>query len=93
MVTRAWHDEGFKRRLVAEPQVVLQEHDLPVPDGKTVRVVENTADMFYLALPAKPAEGELSDEQLSQVTGGMVGLLIFGGALLVGLPLAEIWGE
>src|SRR5688500_18912627 len=68
VVTRAWHDEGFKRRLVAEPQVVLQEHDLPVPDGKTVRVVENTADTMYLVLPTRPA-GERAAEQLNHVAG------------------------
>ena len=72
VVTKAWHDEGFKRRLVSEPQVVLQEHDLPVPDGKTVRVVENTADTVHLVLSPKPAEGELSDEQLEQVAGGLL---------------------
>ena len=31
VVAKAWQDEGFKQRLVANPQAVLQEHGLPVP--------------------------------------------------------------
>jgi hypothetical protein len=82
LLIKVWEDPTFKRRLVADPRAVLQEHGLPLPDGQAVRVVEDTAETVHLILPPKPAEGELSDEQLEQVTGGMVGLLIFGGAML-----------
>ena len=54
LVARAWQDEAFKQRLLADPQAVLQEHGLPVPAGKTVRVVEDTADTMHLVLPPKP---------------------------------------
>jgi hypothetical protein len=95
LAIKAWQDEAFKRRLVADPRAVLQEQGLPLPAGKSVRVMENTADTYYLALPAKPAEGELSDEQLEQVAGGAlpIGGMIFMGALLGTMALAEWWGE
>ena len=70
VVAKAWQDEGFKQRLVANPKTVLGEHGLAVPAGVTVRVVEDTADTFHLVLPPKPASGELPDDELEQVAGG-----------------------
>jgi hypothetical protein len=81
VVAKAWQDDAFKRRLLEDPQVVLQEQGLPLPAGKAVRVVEDTTDTVHLVLPLKPAEGELSDEQLDQVSGGLLaelGDIFFG---------------
>jgi hypothetical protein len=69
VVARAWADEGFKRRLLADPKAVLQEHGLAAPPGVEVRVVENTATVLYLALPARPA-GELTEADLAKVAAG-----------------------
>lgn len=70
---QASRDEAFKKRLIVNPAKTLEEHGVSVPGGKTIRVVENTADTVHLVLPAKPTQGELSDEQLHQVAGGLVG--------------------
>ena len=70
VVARAWTDEAFKRRLLAEPATVLREQGMDVPPGVEVRVVENTERLHHLILPASPAEGELSEEQLAQAAGG-----------------------
>jgi hypothetical protein len=70
VVARAWSDEGFKRRLLAEPGAVLREQGMDVPSGVEVRVVENTGRVAHLVLPPRPAEGELSEEQLAQAAGG-----------------------
>ena len=70
VLARAWQDEPFKQRLVADPRAVLREQGIVVPSGQAVRVVENTAETVHLVLPPKPADGELSDEQLDQVAGG-----------------------
>jgi hypothetical protein len=43
IVTKAWADEGFKRRLLANPAAVLKEYGLPVPPGAQIRIHENTA--------------------------------------------------
>ena len=69
VVARAWRDEAFKQRLLADPAGVLREHGIAVPAGQQVRVVEDTDQQVHLPLPAKP--GNLSDEQLDQVAGGM----------------------
>ena len=69
VVARAWSDEAFKRRLLAEPGAVLGEQGLELRAGVEVRVVENTAEVVHLVLPAPP-EGELSEEQLDRAAGG-----------------------
>jgi len=72
IVAQAWQDDAFKQRLLADPAAVLQEHDVRVPPGSEVKVFEDTAQVHHLALPRKPdAAGELSDEDLAQVVGGL----------------------
>ena len=69
LVSRAWSDPAFKQRLLSDPAAVLKEQGIDVAPGVEVRVVENTENVVYLALPPQPKEG-LSDEQLDQVAGG-----------------------
>lgn len=69
VIARAWADEGFKQRLLANPGAVLQQEGIAIPTGITVKAVENTSDVFHLVIPPKPA-GELSDEMLQQLAGG-----------------------
>jgi hypothetical protein len=73
---QASRDEAFKKRLMVNPATTLGEHGVSVPDGKTIRVVENTAETRHLVLPAMPAQRELSDEQLDQVAGGLIGEIV-----------------
>lgn len=68
IVLRAWEDPAFKRRLMADPKAVLREYGIEVPDRLEIRVVENTDDVFYLNLPAKPST-ELTAEELDALTG------------------------
>jgi Nitrile hydratase, alpha chain len=63
VVARAWSDEDFKRRLLADPRAVLAEHGIDVPDDVEVRVVEDTPRVRHFTLPPSPA-GELADEEL-----------------------------
>jgi hypothetical protein len=70
VVAKAWTDEGFKRRLLADPKAVLAEQGIAVPAELEVRVCEDTERVHHLVLPRRPAEGELSDEQLAGAAGG-----------------------
>ena len=69
VVARAWADDEFKARFLADPAAVLQEEGIDMPEGVELRAVENTDKVAYLSLPLQPSD-ELSDEQLSQMAGG-----------------------
>ena len=68
-VAKAWADDDFKQRLLADPAAVLQAEGIAVPQGVELRAVENTDKVMYFMLPPKPGD-ELSDEQLDQLAGG-----------------------
>jgi hypothetical protein len=71
IVDRAWRDEAFRRRLLADPAAVLGEHGLEVQPGVQVRVVEDTDRVVHLTRPRRPASpGEVSEEELASVAAG-----------------------
>jgi hypothetical protein len=74
IVARAWRDEAFRRRLLAQPAAVLAEHGLEVPPGLQVRVLEDTDQVIHLTLPRQPAgPGEAPEAALASVVGGARG--------------------
>ena len=68
IVARAWADPAFKRRLLADPTVVLQDHGIDLPTGVEARVVEDTGEVVHMIVPLR--SDELSAEQLDRVAGG-----------------------
>ncbi len=54
VVGNAWADAEYKARLLAHPAAVLKEAGVELPPGLRLRVVENTADVTHLVLPAEP---------------------------------------
>ena len=73
VAAKAWSDADFKQRLLTDPRAALAELGVKPPQGTenvTLKVVENTADIVFLVLPAAPAEGELKDAALDGVAGG-----------------------
>jgi len=69
-VARAWRDEAFKKRLLAEPAAAAREVGLEIPAGLELRVVENSDRVVHLILPT-PLSDELSAEELGAVAGGV----------------------
>jgi hypothetical protein len=63
VVTKAWTDDKYKQRLIDDPNSVLQEANLPLPEGVNFVVVENEPSRVHLVLPARP-EGGLDVTQL-----------------------------
>jgi hypothetical protein len=61
LVARAWGDEAFKQRLLAEPAAVLAEQGIALPPGMEVRLHEDTSTLFHLTLP--PPSEDPSDEE------------------------------
>jgi hypothetical protein len=68
IVARAWADEAFKSRLLAEPKTVLREHGLEMAPDLDVKIVEDVGNVRHFVLPANPI-GELTDEELSPTAG------------------------
>ena len=76
IIAKAWMDEGFKQRLLADPAAALKQEGLDIPEGLRIKVVENTDKLVHFVLPAKPSSHELSDEQLDKVAGGFCGRIV-----------------
>jgi len=70
IVAKAWADEGFKAALLSDAPSALAGEGVALPEGLTLRVVENTATDVTFVLPPKPADA-LPDEALENVSGGM----------------------
>ena len=70
IIAKAWADEEFKQRLLADATAVLREEGVDVPQGLQVRALENTDKVFHLVLPGRPVGvQELSDDQLDAASG------------------------
>lgn len=69
VVSKAWSDPNFKKRLMSNPRETLQAAGIKVPPGIRISIVENTDDNVTIVLPRKPS-GELSDAQLDQISAG-----------------------
>ena len=65
-------DPIVRERLVSDPEGALREAGLVVPPHVQVKLLEATDDVRYLVLPPLVApDGELSDEELAQISGGV----------------------
>jgi len=69
LIAKCWADEAFKAKLLADPAAVLKAEGAELPEGVTIKAVENTDTVFHLVIPAAPT-GDLSDEDLDAVAGG-----------------------
>ncbi len=69
LLFRVWSDMAFKKSLIANTMKVLKENGIAVPEGMTVKALENTDRVIYLVIP-RPQTGELSDADLDKVAGG-----------------------
>jgi|KBSSwiStaDraftv2_1062776.scaffolds.fasta_scaffold2621121_1 hypothetical protein len=67
IIERALKDEGYRRRLIANPgQVVSEEVGGALPPGVQFKVLQETPDTVYIVLPHVPAmhQGRVSDRDL-----------------------------
>ncbi|EMS78178.1 NHLP leader peptide family RiPP precursor [Desulfotignum phosphitoxidans] len=53
IITKARADEDFKVRLIAEPAAVLKEEGIVVPDGITIKVMEDTESVTHVVIPLR----------------------------------------
>jgi hypothetical protein len=71
VIAKCWTDEGFKRKLLADPAATLKAEGVELPAGLSIKAVENTDKVFHLVIPARPAgSADLSDAELDKVAAG-----------------------
>jgi len=56
VIDNACRDESFKKRLIAEPKAVLEEHGISLPEDLKVEVLEQTDKRKYILVPYKPED-------------------------------------
>jgi nitrile hydratase len=60
----AWYkNPEYRSRAVIEPRAVLREFGTELPADVEVRVVDSTADLRYMVLPARPSGTDHLDER------------------------------
>jgi hypothetical protein len=69
VISKAWNDPAFKKRLLNEPQKVLRENGIELPSGKELKITETTDKIIYLNLPADPGK-ELQNDMLKNIVAG-----------------------
>jgi hypothetical protein len=70
VIAKAWLDEGFKKKLLADPNGTLKAEGVEVSPDVQIHIAEDTAKVHNLVLPLKPSTDEVSDEQLRSGGGG-----------------------
>ena len=72
LIERAWKDEAFREALIRDPKGTLaREFSAEFPEQVEIEVVAETDRKKYLVIP-QPVSGELSEEELEQVAGGVL---------------------
>ena len=75
LIEKAMKDEVFRKQLLENPrEMVEQETRMKLPEGISIRVVQETPDQVFLVLPAihsVETGEELTEAELSNVAGGI----------------------
>jgi nitrile hydratase len=69
----------YRSRAVSDPRGVLREFGLELADDVQLRVVDSTADIRYLVIPARPAgTEELTEDELAELVtrDSMIGVAV-----------------
>ena len=66
VITKCWEDEAFKERLLADPAATLAAEGVQVPEGVTINVAVDSADVRTLVIPPPPTT-ELGDVELDSI--------------------------
>jgi hypothetical protein len=79
IVKRCWEHDDFRKEFVANPAGAFVKYlGVPVSDLPKIVVYDEMSGSWHIVLPARPAElidsGELSDEELERIAGGVTSL-------------------
>ena len=74
ILERAMKDEDFRNKLQSDPKSTVEElFGTKLPDSLNIHVNCETPTDIYITLPAS-ASGELSEKELSGISGGWLDL-------------------
>ena len=72
ITVNAWRDPAYMRRLKDNPNEELTKAGVPIPEGKTVVIVDHPDDVkdvegtIHAVLPPHPPEGGMTADDLEQ---------------------------
>lgn len=98
LILRAMRDAEFKGALLADPkaayeaQIAAVHQGAKLPEDLTVKAIEESDDVLYFRLPqAPPQGGEMSEQDLEQVAGGVVAVgVAIASTVAVGLVAVAV---
>jgi Nitrile hydratase, alpha chain len=70
IIGQAMSDANFRKKLLADPVGTLRGAGVDVPEGVSVQVVQDTATLVHMVLPAPVGDSEISDSDLDMVSAG-----------------------
>lgn len=71
IVSKIWEDDAFAAKLENDPTSALTEVGFSIPEGKTLRIIEEKPGTIHIILPPKPECSDgICDEDLAAVAGG-----------------------
>lgn len=73
IVAKAWMDEDYKNRLLEDPNSVLQEEGVEIPEGVSFRVMEDSDQVKTLVLPWPKVEGSVDEMEERLAAFGYIG--------------------
>jgi hypothetical protein len=95
IVSKAAGDSAFRSKLLDAPHEALASLGIRLPEGLTVRFVQDTAGTRHFVLPPL-AGNELSDEDLDKAAGGFnfnsIGQQLGGGTSHLGGATSQLSG-
>lgn len=71
IVAKAWADDAFRQRLLSDPNAVLRENGIDVPEAVRFTVIESTGNSIPLILPPKPSTKEITVDSLETRVAAM----------------------
>jgi hypothetical protein len=82
VIAKAWSDESFKKKLLADPKAVLASEGIPLPAEVTVKALEQTDKVMYFVIPSKPSSVQdsvfLEQRVAANPANLFLGLDVFG---------------
>ena len=72
IIAKAWSDQAFQSRLLANPNEALKECMIEIPIDMDLKVHLNSERVFHLVVPLPPVERELAtvDDASAEDRGG-----------------------